>query len=75
MFRILPGICDGASLRKYKLLKALNYFLKKSPSWMFDRIVNSLRLCFHSLFTLGSILNLEFYTLAKTMMTGILRRI
>ena len=39
---------------------------------MFDRILNrSLKLCFHSLFLLGIILNLEFHILAKAMFMGI----
>ena len=49
-----------------------NYFLKKAPSQMFDRVfTRSLRLCFRSLFLLGIILNLELHILAKTMFMGI----
>ena len=35
----------------------------------------SLRVYFHSVFTVGIILNLEFHDLAKSMFTGIQKRI
>ena len=39
MFRALPDICHEASLQKCKLLKTLNYFQKKAPSYIFERVL------------------------------------
>ena len=40
MFRALENTCDGACLRKCKLLKTCNYFRENPSSYLFDRVVN-----------------------------------
>ena len=58
------------------MAKNVNYFHKKAPLKIFERVPNaSLRLQFHPLFILGIILSLELYILAKAMFTGIKKHI
>ena len=40
--RILSNIYDGAFCKNTQKRKALHYFCKKAPSWMFEKVMNML---------------------------------
>ena len=41
VFRTLSNILDGTILEIYSQIKAINYFYKESPSYIFDIVLNS----------------------------------